>query len=191
MFNSYGSRRGNDRVMTRGTFANVRIRNQLAPGTEGGFTTDFSDGEVKTVYDASLSYKAAGTPLVVLAGKDYGMGSSRDWAAKGTFELGVKAVIADSFERIHRSNLVMMGVLPLTFPPGENADSLGLDGSEVFSIDVDDELQPRQEVRVVAERADGSLIEFFAICRCDTPIEVEYLRHGGILHMVLREMAAE
>jgi aconitate hydratase len=190
LFNSYGSRRGNDRVMTRGTFANVRIRNELAPGTEGGFTTDFTDGEVKTVYDASLSYKEAGIPLVVLAGRDYGMGSSRDWAAKGTFELGVEAVIADSFERIHRSNLVMMGVLPLTFPPGENAGSLGLDGTEVFSIDVDDDLHPRQEVRVVAEHADGSTVEFQATCRCDTPIEVEYLRHGGILHMVLREMAA-
>jgi aconitate hydratase len=189
MFNSYGSRRGNDRVMTRGTFANVRIRNELAPGTEGGYTTDFGDGEVKTVYDASLSYKQAGVPLVVLAGKDYGMGSSRDWAAKGTFELGVKAVIADSFERIHRSNLVMMGVLPLTFPAGENAESLGLDGSEVFSIDVDDTLQPRQEVPVSATREDGTTIEFLATCRCDTPIEVEYLRHGGILHMVLREMA--
>jgi aconitate hydratase len=191
LFNSYGSRRGNDRVMTRGTFANVRIRNQLAPGTEGGYTTDYTDGEVKTVYDASLSYRAAGIPLVVLAGKDYGMGSSRDWAAKGTFELGVKAVIADSFERIHRSNLVMMGVLPLTFAPGENAESLGLDGSEVFSIDVDDDLQPRQLVRVSAERSDGTWLEFMATCRCDTPIEVEYLRHGGILHMVLREMAEQ
>ena len=190
MFNSYGSRRGNDRVMTRGTFANIRIRNELAPGTEGGYTTDFTDGEVKTVYDASLSYRAAGVPLVVLAGKDYGMGSSRDWAAKGTFELGVRAVIADSFERIHRSNLVMMGVLPLTFPPGHNADSLRLDGTEVFSIEVGDDLQPRQEVRVVAERSDGSIVEFDATCRCDTPIEVQYLRHGGILHMVLREMAA-
>jgi len=120
MFNSYGSRRGNDRVMTRGTFANVRVRNQLAPGTEGGFTTDFTDDQVKTVYEASLSYRDAGIPLVVLAGVDYGMGSSRDWAAKGTFLLGVRAVIAESYERIHRSNLVMMGVLPLTFPPGQN-----------------------------------------------------------------------
>ncbi len=191
MFNSYGSRRGNDRVMTRGTFANIRIRNELAPGTEGGFTLDFTDGRVKTVYEASLSYKDEGTPLVVLAGKDYGMGSSRDWAAKGTFELGVRAVLATSFERIHRSNLVMMGVLPLTFPDGEDADSLGLDGTETFSIAVDDELQPRQLVKVTATRTDGATIEFMATCRCDTPVEVEYLRHGGILHMVLRRMAGE
>ena len=188
MFNSYGSRRGNDRVMTRGTFANIRIRNQLAPGTEGGYTTDFTNGEVKTVYDAALSYRAAGIPLVVLAGDDYGMGSSRDWAAKGTFELGVKAVIAASFERIHRSNLVMMGVLPLTFPAGETADSLGLDGTETFDFDIADDLQPRQLVKVTATKAAGSSIEFMARCRCDTPVEVEYLRNGGILHMVLRRM---
>ena len=191
MFNSYGSRRGNDRVMTRGTFANVRMRNELAPGTEGGYTTDFTDGEVKTIYDASLSYKESGTPLVVLAGEDYGMGSSRDWAAKGTFELGVKAVIAKSYERIHRSNLVMMGVLPLTFVEGHSAATLGLDGTEVFAFDVEDDLEPRQLVAVTATRADGTSVRFMATCRCDTPIEVEYLRHGGILHMVLREMASE
>ena len=190
-FNSYGSRRGNDRVMTRGTFANVRIQNELAPGTEGGFTTDFTDGVVKTVYDASLSYRSAAIPLVVLAGKDYGMGSSRDWAAKGTFELGVKAVIADSFERIHRSNLVMMGVLPLTFLEGESAAVLGLDGTETYSIDISNDLQPRQPVRVTAARMDREVVEFIATCRCDTPVEVEYLRHGGILHMVLRQMATE
>ncbi|MDJ0791631.1 MAG: aconitate hydratase AcnA [Acidimicrobiia bacterium] len=190
LFNSYGSRRGNDRVMTRGTFANVRVRNELAPGTEGGWTTDFLDGEVKTVYEASLAYRKAGVPLVVLAGIDYGMGSSRDWAAKGTFLLGVNAVIAESFERIHRSNLVMMGVLPLTFPAGQNADSLGLDGTEVFDIDVDDTLSPRQPVHVRATKADGSVVGFDAVARCDTPIEVDYLRHGGILHMVLRQMAA-
>ncbi len=189
MFNSYGSRRGNDRVMTRGTFANIRVRNQLAPGTEGGWTLDFTDGEVKSIYDASLSYKEAGIPLVVLGGKDYGMGSSRDWAAKGTFLLGVKAVIADSYERIHRSNLVMMGVLPLTYVDGENADSLGLDGSETFAVEVDDSLTPRQLVKVTASKADGSRTEFMAVARCDTPVEVEYLRHGGILHMVLRRMA--
>ncbi|GBE25888.1 aconitate hydratase precursor [bacterium BMS3Bbin02] len=189
MFNSYGSRRGNDRVMTRGTFANIRVRNQLAPGTEGGWTLDFTDGEVKSIYDASLSYKEAGIPLVVLGGKDYGMGSSRDWAAKGTFLLGVKAVIADSYERIHRSNLVMMGVLPLTYVDGENADSLGLDGTETFAVDVDDSLTPRQLVKVTASKADGSKTEFMAVARCDTPVEVEYLRHGGILHMVLRRMA--
>ncbi len=189
MFNSYGSRRGNDRVMTRGTFANIRVRNQIAPGTEGGWTTDFTDGEVRSVYEASLNYQAAGTPLIVLAGTDYGMGSSRDWAAKGAFLLGVKAVIAESYERIHRSNLVMMGVLPLTFLEGQNADSLGLDGTEVFDIDVDDNLVPRQEISVRATKADGTVIEFTTTARCDTPIDVEYLRHGGILHMVVREMA--
>ena len=189
MFNSYGSRRGNDRVMTRGTFANVRVRNQLAPGTEGGWTLDFLDGDVKSVYDASMHYQAEGVPLVVLTGKDYGMGSSRDWAAKGTFLLGVKAVIAESFERIHRSNLVMMGVLPLTFMEGESADQLGLDGTEVFSVDVDDTLTPRQRVAVTATKADGTTVEFTTVARCDTPIEVDYLRHGGILHMVIREMA--
>jgi len=190
MFNSYGSRRGNDRVMTRGTFANVRVRNQIAPGTEGGWTTDFLDGEVKAVYDASMHYQAEGVPLVVLAGKDYGMGSSRDWAAKGTFLLGVKAVIAESYERIHRSNLVMMGVLPLTFAEGENAESLGLDGTEVYSIAVDDGLTPRAPVKVTAAKSDGTVVEFTTTARCDTPIEVEYLRHGGILHMVIRSMAA-
>jgi aconitate hydratase len=191
LFNSYGSRRGNDRVMVRGTFANVRIRNQVASGTEGGVTTDFTDGSVKSVFDASRSYQQAGIPLVVLGGKDYGMGSSRDWAAKGPFLLGVKAVIAESFERIHRSNLVMMGVLPLTYRDGETAESLGLDGTETFDIDVDDELRPRQDVHVTATRLDGTEVEFVTICRCDTPVEVEYLRNGGILHMVLRRMAAE
>ncbi|MDP2622665.1 MAG: aconitate hydratase AcnA [Actinomycetota bacterium] len=190
-FNSYGSRRGNDRVMTRGTFANIRIRNRLAPGTEGGFTTDFTDGEVKTVYEASLSYRAAGTPLIVIGGEDYGMGSSRDWASKGTFLLGVEAVLAVSFERIHRSNLVMMGVLPLTFPPGTSAASHGLDGTEVFAIGITDDLLPRGEVPVRATRPDGSSVEFTATARADTPIEIEYLRHGGILHMVLRNMAEE
>ena len=191
LFNSYGSRRGNDKVMTRGTFANIRVRNQLAEGTEGGWTTDFTDGEVKSVYEASLNYKEAGTPLVVLTGKDYGMGSSRDWAAKGTFLLGIKAVIAESYERIHRSNLVMMGVLPLEYSHGETAESLGLDGTEVFDIAVDDTLEPRQDVSITATRSDGTTVEFNVIARCDTPIEVDYLRHGGILHMVLREMAAE
>jgi aconitate hydratase len=191
LFNSYGSRRGNDKVMTRGTFANIRVRNQLAEGTEGGWTVDFTDGEVKSVYEASLSYRDAGVPLVVLAGKDYGMGSSRDWAAKGTFLLGIKAVIAESYERIHRSNLVMMGVLPLAYADGDTAETLGLDGTEVFDIAVDDTLEPRQEVGVTATKADGTEVEFNVIARCDTPIEVDYLRHGGILHMVLREMAVE
>jgi aconitate hydratase len=191
MFNSYGSRRGNDRVMTRGTFANIRVRNELAPGTEGGWTTDFTDDDVKSVYEASLSYKEADTPLIVLGGIDYGMGSSRDWAAKGTFLLGVKAVITKSFERIHRSNLVMMGVLPLNFVDGQDADSLGLDGTETFDIAVDDELQPRQTVKVTATKQDGTRVEFDTVARVDTPIEVEYLRNGGILHYVLRRMASE
>ena len=190
MFNSYGSRRGNDRVMTRGTFANIRVRNQLAAGIEGGWTTDFLDGEVKSIYDAAMHYQQAGVPLVVLAGRDYGMGSSRDWAAKGTFLLGVKAVLAESFERIHRSNLVMMGVMPLTFVEGESADGLGLDGTETFDIDIDDALEPRQRVTVRARGVDGSVKEFGVTARVDTPIEVEYLRNGGILHYVLRKMAS-
>ena len=191
MFNSYGSRRGNDRVMTRGTFANVRVRNQLAPGTEGGYTTNFTTGEVTFIHDAAQSYKAAGTPLVVLAGKDYGMGSSRDWAAKGTYLLGVRAVISESYERIHRSNLVGMGVLPLCYQNGDTADSLGLDGTESFSVEIDDSLEPRQDVTVTAARADGTTVSFVTICRIDTPVEVDYYRNGGILHTVLRAMAAE
>ncbi|MCP3979019.1 MAG: aconitate hydratase, partial [bacterium] len=190
MFNSFGSRRGNDRVMTRGTFGNIRVRNQLAPGTEGGFTTDFTDGKVKTIYEAAMSYREQFTPLVVLAGIDYGMGSSRDWAAKGTYLLGVRAVIAKSFERIHRSNLVGMGVLPLTFADGEDAGMLGLDGTETFDVDVDDALKPRQDVRVKATKIDGAVIEFTTTCRVDTPVEVDYYRNGGILHTVLRKMAA-
>jgi aconitate hydratase len=191
MFNSYGSRRGNDRVMTRGTFANIRVRNQLAPDTEGGWTVDFTDGKVKSIYEASVSYKEAGIPLVVLGGSDYGMGSSRDWAAKGAFLLGVAAVITKSFERIHRSNLVMMGVLPLTFMDGVDADSLGLDGTERYDIEVSDELTPRQVIPVTATRDDGTSIRFDTVARVDTPIEVEYLRNGGILHYVLRRMAAD
>lgn len=190
MFNSYGSRRGNDRVMTRGTFANVRVRNQLAPGTEGGWTTDLLDDEIKSIYEASMHYQSEGVPLVVLAGADYGMGSSRDWAAKGTFLLGVKAVIATSYERIHRSNLVMMGVLPLMFQEGETCDTLGLDGTETFDIDVNDALAPRDTIRVMATKEDGSVIEFDTVARVDSPIEVDYLRNGGILHYVLRGMAA-
>ncbi|MBW2390439.1 MAG: aconitate hydratase AcnA [Deltaproteobacteria bacterium] len=189
MFNSYGSRRGNDRVMTRGTFANVRVRNQLAPGTEGGHTTDFTNGKVSFIYDAAQNYKASGTPLVVLAGKDYGMGSSRDWAAKGTFLLGIRAVICESYERIHRSNLVGMGVLPLCYQGDDSADALGLDGSEHFDIEIDDSIEPRQDVTVKATRADGSVVEFKTTCRIDTPVEVDYYRNGGILHTVLREMA--
>jgi aconitate hydratase len=188
-FNSYGSRRGNDRIMTRGTFANVRLRNQLAPGTEGGFTTDFTDGVVKSIFEASENYRAASTPLVVLAGKDYGMGSSRDWAAKGTKLLGVKAVIARSFERIHRSNLVFMGVLPLTFSEGESAETLGLDGSESYSIELGDDLEPRRHLEVVAAHPERGETRFKVLCRVDTPVEVDYYRHGGILSYVLRKMA--
>ncbi|MDA0832952.1 MAG: aconitate hydratase AcnA [Planctomycetota bacterium] len=187
-FNSYGSRRGNDRIMTRGTFANIRLRNLLAPGTEGGVTKYLPTGEVMSIYDASVKYKAAGTPLIVLAGAEYGTGSSRDWAAKGTFLLGVKAVIATSFERIHRSNLVGMGVLPLQFRDGESRDFLGLDGTETFDIQLDDKLKPRQAIEVTATKPDGSVTRFTTLCRVDTPVEVEYYRHGGILHKVLREM---
>jgi aconitate hydratase len=186
-FNSYGSRRGNDRVMTRGTFANVRLRNQMAAGTEGGWTTYLPTDEVMTMYDASLKYKDDGTPLVVLAGKDYGMGSSRDWAAKGTLLLGMKMVIAESYERIHRSNLVGMGVLPLQYEDGETAVSLGLDGTETFeTVNLTDDLKPLQDVTVKATKADGTEITFQTTCRIDTPVEVDYYRNGGILHTVLR-----
>ena len=190
MFNSYGSRRGNDRIMTRGTFANVRVRNELAPGTEGGFTTDFTTGEVTSIYEAASAAKEAGTPLIVLAGKDYGMGSSRDWAAKGTFLLGVKAVIAESFERIHRSNLVGMGVLPLCFAEGDSTSSLKLTGHEVFDIAIPDDLAPGCSVPVRATKDDGSVVEFSAVCRLDTPVEVGYWNQGGILHTVLRRIAS-
>ncbi len=188
-FNSFGSRRGNHEVMMRGTFANVRIRNHIAPGTEGGFTTHFPTDEVTSVFDASMRYQAEGTPLVVLAGTQYGTGSSRDWAAKGTLLLGVKAVIATSFERIHRSNLVGMGVLPLTFPEGENADSLGLDGTETFDIPASADLVPLSTIRVKAIKENGDVIEFDAIVRLDTPVEVDYYRNGGILQTVLRNLA--
>ena len=191
-FNSYGSRRGNDRVMTRGTFANVRLRNQMAPGTEGGWTTYLPTNEVTTMYDASLKYKADNIPLVILAGKDYGMGSSRDWAAKGTLLLGIKMVIAESYERIHRSNLVGMGVLPLQFKPGDNPESLGLDGTELFStVNLSDDLEPLQHVTIRAVKPDGREITFQTICRIDTPVEVDYYRNGGILHTVLRNFLQE
>ena len=188
-FNSFGSRRGNHEVMVRGTFANIRMRNQIAPGTEGGFTTHFPTGEVTSIFDASNRYRQDATPLVVLAGSAYGTGSSRDWAAKGTLLLGVRAVIATSFERIHRSNLVGMGVLPLTFVEGEDADSLGLDGSESFDIPARADLEPMSLIPVTATRADGSVLEFEAVVRLDTPVEVEYYRNGGILPTVLRNLA--
>lgn len=190
-FNSYGSRRGNDRVMTRGTFANIRFRNQMAPGTEGGWTTYLPTNEVTTLYDASLRYKADGTPLFVFAGNDYGMGSSRDWAAKGVLLLGVKVVIAKSYERIHRSNLVGMGVLPLQFKAGESLETYGLDGTETFAtVNVADDLKPLQEVLVKAVSAEGKETVFATLCRIDTPVEVDYYRNGGILHTVLRKLAA-
>ncbi len=187
-FNSFGSRRGNDRVMTRGTFGNIRLRNLLAPGTEGGVTTYLPTGTPMSIYDASMKYQAEKTPLVVLAGKDYGMGSSRDWAAKGTFLLGVKAVLAQSYERIHRSNLVGMGVLPLQFKDGESRESLGLTGKELYTIEgLDNSLRPKQVVNVKAFDKSGEK-RFQMIVRIDTPIEVDYYRHGGILQMVLRQL---
>lgn len=188
-FNSYGSRRGNDRVMTRGTFANVRFKNKLGQGQEGGVTTYHPTGELMTIFDASMKYQENGVSLVALAGKEYGTGSSRDWAAKGTILLGIKAVIAESFERIHRSNLVGMGILPLQFKEGETADTYGFDGSETFSILVDDNLKPRQMVRVDATKKSGETVSFEALCRIDTPIEIDYYRNGGILHKVLRDAA--
>jgi aconitate hydratase A / 2-methylisocitrate dehydratase len=188
-FNSYGSRRGNDRVMTRGTFANIRLKNLLAPGTEGGVTKYLPTGAVMSIYDASLKYKQTHTPLVVLAGAEYGTGSSRDWAAKGTYLLGIRAVIATSFERIHRSNLVGMGVVPLQFREGESREFLELDGTETFEIALDDNLKPRQAVEVTAKKSDGSVIHFVTTCRIDTPVEVQYYRNGGILHTVLRDLA--
>lgn len=191
-FNTYGSRRGNDRVMTRGTFANIRLRNRMAPGTEGGWTTHLPTNEVMSIYDAALKYQADNTPLVILAGKDYGMGSSRDWAAKGTLLLGVEMVIVESYERIHRSNLVGMGILPLQYKEGDTAVSLGLDGSEHFStVDLGDDLQPGQDITVKAVKADGSAIIFQTTCRIDTPVEVDYYRNGGILHTVLRNFLKE
>ena len=189
-FNSYGSRRGNHEVMMRGTFANVRLRNQLAPGTEGGWTTFQPGGERMTIFDASMRYQQVGAPLIVLGGTEYGTGSSRDWAAKGTQLLGVKAVITASFERIHRSNLIGMGVLPLNFMEGENADTLGLDGTETFDVEGLGDGSARQ-VTVTATAADGSEKRFHARSRLDTPKEVEYYRHGGILNYVLRQLAGE
>jgi len=188
-FNSYGSRRGNHEVMMRGTFANIRLRNLLAPGTEGGFTRKLPEGEVTTIYDGAMAYKREGTALVVIAGKEYGTGSSRDWAAKGTYLLGVKAVIAESFERIHRSNLIGMGVLPLQFKVGEGREQLGLTGEETFSIaGISNGLQPGKSLEVKCTRPDGSEFSFTADTRIDTPNELEYYRHGGILQYVMRSL---
>ncbi|MGO8746798.1 MAG: aconitate hydratase AcnA [Thermoguttaceae bacterium] len=190
-FNSYGSRRGNDRVMIRGTFANIRIRNLVAPGTEGGVTRHLPDGQTMSVYDAAIRYREENVPLVILAGAEYGSGSSRDWAAKGTFLLGVRAVLAASFERIHRSNLVGMGVLPLELQPGATWQSLGLTGEEIFDIpDLDDHLQPGSKLTVHATAPGGKVIEFQATTRIDTPVELEYYRNGGILQTVLRKLLA-
>lgn len=186
-FNSYGSRRGNHEVMMRGTFANIRIRNQIAKGTEGGFTTYWPTKEIMPIYDAAMKYQADGTGLAIIAGKDYGMGSSRDWAAKGTSLLGIKTVIAESYERIHRSNLVMMGVLPLQFLNGENAESLGLTGEEAISVNIAEGVKPRDILKVTATSPDGKVTEFNALARFDSEVEIDYYRHGGILQMVLRD----
>lgn len=191
-FNQYGARRGNDEVMVRGTFANVRLKNKLAPGTEGGVTRHLPDGTQMSIFDAAMQYKKAGVPLVILAGKEYGSGSSRDWAAKGPYLLGIKVVIAESFERIHRSNLVGMGILPLQFKPGENPETLGLTGEEIYSFDgvpaVLANFAPGKTIAVTAKAADGTTKNFTAIVRIDTPGEVGYYQNGGILHYVLRQL---
>jgi aconitate hydratase len=190
-FNSYGARRGNHEVMMRGTFANIRLRNEMAPGTEGGWTATETGGQAQFIYDASMAYQKAGTPLVIIAGKEYGTGSSRDWAAKGTVLLGVRAVIAESFERIHRSNLVGMGVLPLEFTNGDTRQSLGLTGFETFEIvGLDANLKPKATLTVRAAARDGATKEFKAVARIDTPEEMNYYRHGGILPYVLRQLVA-
>jgi aconitate hydratase len=188
-FNSYGSRRGNHEVMMRGTLANVRIANKLAEPKEGGLTRHMPDGEEMYIYDAAMKYIAEGVPTIILGGKEYGSGSSRDWAAKGTVLLGVKAVIAESFERIHRSNLAGMGVLPLVFTNGDGWKTLGLDGTETFDISGVDSVSPRCTISVTATKPDGKQIKFDAMCRLDTEIEIEYFKHGGILPYVLRNMA--
>src|SRR5208282_4539123 len=189
-FNSYGARRGNHEVMMRGTFANIRLRNLLAPGTEGGWTIHPPSGGKMSIYDAAMKYRDERVPLVIFAGKEYGSGSSRDWAAKGTILLGVRAVIAESFERIHRSNLVGMGVLPLEFLPGENFASLGLTGLEIFDLEgLSETFEPRKRIRVTARDASGSVtLHFNTVARVDTPFEVAYYQHGGILQYVLRQM---
>jgi len=185
-FNSYGARRGNDQVLTRGTFANIRLRNQLVPGTEGGWTRYLPTSEQMSIFDAAERYKSDGTPLLVIAGREYGAGSARDWAAKGTLLLGIKAVLAESFERIHRNNLVCMGVLPLQFKSGENAGTLGLTGHESYTIHLDNNLQPGQAISISATNTEGQTRTINVICRIDTPVEVDYYRHGGILQTVLR-----
>jgi aconitate hydratase len=192
-FNSYGARRGNDEVMVRGTFANIRLRNKLAPGTEGGWTRHLPDGEQMTIFDASRKYHDEGVPLVILAGKEYGSGSSRDWAAKGPRLLGIRAVIAESYERIHRSNLVGMGVLPLQFQPGQNAETLGLTGEEMYTIEglpeaIAGRFASGRELTVAALRGDDPPVRFRVRVRIDTPQEIRYYEHGGILPYVLRQL---
>jgi aconitate hydratase len=187
-FNSYGARRGNDRVMVRGTFANVRIRNLMVPGAEGGITVVQPSGERKSIYDAAVEYERRATPLILLAGLEYGTGSSRDWAAKGTALLGVRAVVARSFERIHRANLAGMGVLPCQLPEGVSAETLGLDGTETYDLLGVEKLAPRKSARLVVHRADGRVEEVALTVRIDTPIEVEYVRAGGILPYVLGQL---
>jgi aconitate hydratase len=190
-FNSYGARRGNHEVMMRGTFANIRLKNLLLPGTEGPVTVHLPDGEKLPIFDAAEKYRAEGVPLIVLAGKEYGSGSSRDWAAKGPMLLGVRAVITESFERIHRSNLAGMGVLPLQYLAGETAESLGLTGTETYDIvGLAAGLTPRQEIAVVATRGDGTKVTFQCVVRLDTPLDVEYFKNGGILQTVLRSLVA-
>ncbi len=188
-FNSYGARRGNHEVMMRG-IANIRLRNQLAPGTEGGWTIHQPSGEKMSIYSAAMQYRDEKVPLLIIAGKEYGSGSSRDWAAKGTILLGVRVVLAESFERIHRSNLVGMGVLPLEFMPGESPKSLGLTGLEIYDFEgLSQDFEPRKKIQVTARDADGQVVrQFTAIARVDTPFEVSYYRHGGILQYVLRQM---
>jgi len=190
-FNTFGARRGNHEVMVRGTFGNIRLKNELVPGTEGGWTIHFPSGEKMSIYDAAVRYQEEGTPLVIIAGQEYGTGSSRDWAAKGTLLLGVKAVITESYERIHRSNLIGMGVLPLQFKPGENRNTHGLDGTETIDITGIADLKPGQEVTVSARKDDGSVTTFQVIARLDSPVEVDYYKNGGILQTVLRRLLAE
>ncbi|MDL2328211.1 hypothetical protein LJC71_00460 [Desulfosarcina sp. OttesenSCG-928-A07] len=190
-FNSYGSRRGNHEVMMRGTFGNIRIKNKLVDPKQGSFTLKFPEKKEMYNFDAAMAYKAEKTPLIVLAGKEYGTGSSRDWAAKGTFLLGIKAVIAESYERIHRNNLVGMGVLPLVFSPGENAETLGLDGSETFTLSGIENMTPRKLLSVTATRTDGTTLQFTVISRLDTDVDVTYFEHGGILPCVMRGMMTD
>ena len=189
-FNSYGSRRGNHEIMMRGTFANIRIKNEMLDGVEGGYTKG-PEGQETSIYEAAMEYQAAGTPLVVFGGEQYGAGSSRDWAAKGTNLLGVKAVIAESFERIHRSNLVGMGVIPLEFTAGDTRKTLGLTGDEAISISGLDSVEPQQDVPCVITYPDGTTKDITLRCRIDTAPEIEYVEHGGVLHYVLRKLAAE